>query len=49
MNIRPEVLGWIAKANRYPVEWSDQASAMQALDKAEQVRDLVRRQLGLSG
>lgn len=33
---------------RYPEEWSDEAWAADAMDKAEQVRDLVRRKMGLS-
>jgi HEPN domain-containing protein len=33
---------------RYPEEWSDEAWAVDALDKAEQVRDLVRGKLGLT-
>jgi HEPN domain-containing protein len=32
---------------RYPEEWSDEVWAADALDKAQQVRDLVRRKLGL--
>jgi HEPN domain-containing protein len=33
---------------RYPEEWSDEAWAADAMEKAEQVRDLVRRKLGLT-
>lgn len=33
---------------RYPEEWSDEAWAAGAMGKAEQVRDLVRKKLGLS-
>jgi HEPN domain-containing protein len=33
---------------RYPEEWSDEAWAVDAMDKAEHVRDLVRTKLGLS-
>jgi HEPN domain-containing protein len=33
---------------RYPEEWSDEAWAVDAIGKAEQVRDLVRRKLGLN-
>jgi HEPN domain-containing protein len=33
---------------RYPEEWSDEAWAVDAMGKAEQVRDLVRRKLGLN-
>jgi HEPN domain-containing protein len=32
---------------RYPEEWSDEMSATDSQDKAEQVRDLVRKKLGL--
>jgi HEPN domain-containing protein len=32
---------------RYPEEWSDEVWAVDALDKAEQVRELVRSKLGL--
>jgi hypothetical protein len=31
----------------YPEEWSDEGSATDSLDKADQVRDLVRKKLGL--
>lgn len=31
----------------YPEEWSDEMSATDSQDKAEQVRDLVRKKLGL--
>jgi HEPN domain-containing protein len=33
---------------RYPEEWSDEEWAVDAMGKAEQVRDLVRRKLGLN-
>jgi hypothetical protein len=33
---------------RYPEEWSDEASAVDSQDKAEQVRDLVRKKLRLT-
>lgn len=33
---------------RYPEEWSDEASAADSQHKAEQVRDLVRKKLGLT-
>ncbi len=32
---------------RYPEEWSDELSAADSQEKAEQVRELVRRKLGL--
>jgi hypothetical protein len=33
---------------RYPGEWSDEATAVQSLAKAEQVRAMVRRRLGVT-
>jgi HEPN domain-containing protein len=33
---------------RYPEEWSDEASAVQSMGRAEQVRTFVRRMLGLA-
>jgi HEPN domain-containing protein len=33
---------------RYPEEWSDEETAVQSLAKAEQVRSVVRRRLGLT-
>ena len=33
---------------RYPEEWSDEATAVQSLAKAEQVRAMVRRRLGVT-
>jgi HEPN domain-containing protein len=33
---------------RYPGEWSDEATAAQSLAKAEQVRAMVRRRLGIT-
>jgi hypothetical protein len=70
MNVSPEVLDWVRKAEadpdfaqlqtvvegltkfaviyRYPEEWSDEASASDSKDRAEQVRDLVRKKLGLT-
>ena len=33
---------------RYPEEWSDEGSATDSLDKADRVRALVRKKLGLA-
>ncbi|MBN1584159.1 MAG: HEPN domain-containing protein [Anaerolineae bacterium] len=33
---------------RYPEEWSDEMTAIQSLVKAEQIRTVVRRKLGIA-
>lgn len=47
--LRPRIAGLteFAVIFRYPGEWSDLPAATQALSQAEQIRELVRKKLGL--